>query len=241
MLKIAICDDNMMELTAIAKLLNQYRVDKGKDIKYNAFHGAFNLLEAMRQQSYDVLILDILMPGIDGMRVAQEIRQFDCQVKIIFLTSSTEFAVDSYAVQAHYYLLKPGTANRLFPIMDRIFLDAQRATDSLYLQSSSSVARLYFNHIELLEVNNKKLLFHLSDGRTSEINGALLNYEEAFLCRKEYVKVHRSYLVNMEFVDTFGTKELITCAKKIVPISRLLFAQVREAYMQFLFIEKGVV
>lgn len=240
MLRIAICDDDLRELAAITNLLNQYTVEKGKKISYNAFHNAFELLEAMRRQPYDILFLDVLMPGANGMRVAHEIRKFDSEVKIVFLTSSAEFAVESYAVNAHHYLLKPALASRLFPIIDKILLAMQRATDSVYLQSPSGVARLPFNQIELLEVRNKKLLFHMSDGNVREINGALSNYEEALLCRKEYIKVHRSYIVNMEFVEAFDTKELIMCTQKTVPISRLLFAQVREAYMQFLFIEKGV-
>ncbi len=240
MLRIAICDDDLRELAAIASLLHQYKAEKDGEIRYETFHGALALLDAMRQQSFDILLLDVMMPGINGMRVAREIRGFDREVKIIFLTSSTEFAVESYAVNAHYYLLKPGTASGLFPILDRILLDKRRAADSLYLQSPSGVVRLPFDRIEFLEVRNKKLLFHLSDGSVQEISGALSSYEEALLCRKEYVKVHRSFLVNMEFVDRFGAKELTTCARKAVPISRLLFAQVREAYMQYLFVEKGV-
>lgn len=240
MLRIAICDDDIRELTAIADLLNQYRTEKGGEIKYDTFHSALELLEAMRQQSFDVLLLDVMMPGINGMRVAHEIRGFNREVKIIFLSSSTEYAVESYTVNAHYYLLKPGTSSSLFPILDRILLDNRRAADSLYLQSPSGVVRLPFDRIEFLEVHNKKLLFHLSDGSVHEIKGALSSYEEALLCRKEYVKAHRSFLVNMEFVDTFSAKELTTYAKKVVPISRLLFTHVRETYMQYLFVEKGV-
>ena len=240
MLRIAVCDDDMQELTRVSSLLNQYRTEKEPAFKYNAFSNAMDLLDSMKSNSYDLLFLDVLMPGINGIEAAREIREFDQEIKIIFLTSSSEFAVESYSVEAHYYLLKPASVQKLFPILDKIFQDRKRTQDSMNIRSSSGIMRVPFNKIEFLEVFNKKLRFHLADGDIKEINGSLSDFEGDLLCREEFIKVHRSYIVNMELTLSLDAKSLTTCTKKEIPISRLLYGQVREAYMQYLFVERGV-
>lgn len=240
MLRIAICDDDLQELTRISSLLNQYQSEKEPAFKYDAFSNAIDLLEAMKRNAYHVLFLDVLMPGLNGIEAAREIRGFDEEIKIIFLTSSKEFAVESYAVDAHYYMLKPGTVQKLFPILDRIFLEVQRGEDALQIKAASGFTRIPFGRIEYLEVFSKKLKFHLADGTIKELSGSLSDFEGELLAREEFIKVHRSYVVNMESIQSLNAKELTTCTKQTLPISRLLYAQVREAYMQYLFVEKGV-
>lgn len=240
MLKIAICDDDMQELSRMSKLISRYHEDKKVVLKYEAFSSAIELLEMMKKGTYDILLLDVLMPGINGIQAAHEIREFDNELKIIFLTSSPDFAVESYSVGAYYYLLKPGTAEKLFPILDKLLLDAQRAEDALHIKSPSGIMRIPFNKLEFLEVISKKLFFHLTDGSVKEMYGSLSNVETELLRRKEFVKTHRSYIVNMGCIQELGAKVLTVYTKQNVPISRLLYGQVREGYMEYLFVEKGV-
>jgi DNA-binding LytR/AlgR family response regulator len=240
MLRIAVCDDDLKELSRISNLLNQYRSEKEPAFKYDSFSNAMDLLDAMKKNAYHILLLDVLMPGLNGIETAREIRVFDEEIKIIFQTSSKDFAVESYAVNAHYYMLKPGTAQKLFPILDKIFLELRRGEDALQIKTASGFTRIPFGRIEFLEVFSKKLRFHLADGTVKEFGGALSNFEDELLSRKEFIKVHRSYIVNMAFIFSLDQKSLTTCADQTVPISRLLYGQVRDAYMQYLFWEKGM-
>lgn len=240
MLKIAICDDDVQELSRISDLLIQYKTEKNAAMKYDAFGAAVELLEAMKRQAYDVLLLDVLMPGMSGITAAHEIRGFDPAVKIVFLTSSPEFAVESYAVNAHYYLLKPGTTDKLFPILDRIFLEKDRTEEALSIVQPSGLIRLPIGRIEFLEVYGKRLMFHFDDGSVKEIRGSISEFEDKLLCKDSFLKVHRSFIINMEYVQSLNARDLTTLAGKTVPVSRLLHSQVKEVYMQFLFVEKGV-
>lgn len=108
MIKIAFCDDDMEVLHQMNELLDRYRVERNEDITYAAFQSPFELLtEIEKGIRPDILFLDVVMPGQNGMDVAKEIRQYDTNMKIIFLTSSPEFAVESYSVGAYFYQLKP--------------------------------------------------------------------------------------------------------------------------------------
>lgn len=235
MLKIAVCDDNPGELAHVTELLKQYGEQNHLAARIDGFSNAMDLMDALRRVNYQLLLLDILMPGFTGIQAAREIRTFDRETKIIFLTSSPEFAVESYHVDAFYYLLKPIREGELFPVLNKLLQQFRRAGDTLLLTMPSRVLRLPYSRIEVLEVNSKRLLFYLNDGSIQEIPGTLTQYESQLLEHGEFVKVHRSYLVNMDYIQHLTGNELVTCSGVTVPISRLLSAVVRKEYMDFLF------
>jgi len=147
-MKIAICDDDSHDLLRIASLVETYRNTRKADLTYISFQSASELLFSMDREDYDVLFLDVLMPGLNGMQAAREIREQNRDVEIVFLTSSPEFAVESYSVRAHYYLLKPVSGEKLFPILDRLQDDFKKPEDALRIKTQSSVLSLPYSKIE---------------------------------------------------------------------------------------------
>ncbi len=202
-----------------------------------SFQNATELLTSMDNRDYDLLLLDVLMPGVNGMQAAYEIREHNCKTEIVFLTSSPEYAVESYSVRAHYYLLKPATEEKLFPILDRLMFDFKSPEDALYIKTQSSVFSIPYGKIQYIEVNSKKLYFYLTDGSNREVSGSLADFERALLKRPGFIKVHRSYLVNLQLVRELRQGELVTVTGQHVPVSRTAYPQVRTAYTQFLFEE----
>lgn len=239
-MKIAICDDDSQELNRISSFIDTYRRECNALLTYKTFQSATELISKVSSGDYSILLLDILMPGLNGMQAAHEIRAFDAGVKIVFLTSSPEFAVESYAVKAYDYILKPVTKDKLFSLLDAVIDQAQKPLEGLTVKTQSGMARILFSRLAFVEIMNKKLYFHLADGGVQEVTSSLAAFEDELLSRPEFVKVHRSYIVNLWQVGKLGAKELITHAEKTVPISRLLYGKVREAYMKHLFLEKGV-
>ena len=236
-LKIAICDDDKRDLLQIASLLETYRHDRKAELSYVSFQSATELLASMDDREYDLLLLDMLMPGVNGMQAAREIRERNSQIEIVFLTSSLEYAVESYSVRAHYYLLKPATEEKLFPILDRLMADFQRPEDALRIKTQTSVFSLPYGKIEYIEVSAKKLYFYLTDGGKREVSGSLADFERALLKRPGFMKVHRSYLMNLQWVQELRQGELVTVTGRRVPVARTAYPQVRTAYTQFLFAE----
>ena len=146
MLKIGFCDDDLSILKELQVLLDHYRVEKNRELAYTAYQSPLELLADMEKGlRFDILFLDVLMPGQTGMEAAREIREFDTAVKIIFLTSSAEFAVESYTVGAYFYQLellpvdgfsdcrvqKGGTAESDHALQDRNHTDRTGKTDLL--------------------------------------------------------------------------------------------------------------
>ena len=236
-MKIAICDDDKRDLLQIATLLEAYRHDRKAELSYVSFQSATELLISMDGGDYNLLLLDMLMPGVNGMQAAREIRERNSQIEIVFLTSSPEYAVESYSVRAHYYLLKPATEEKLFPILDRLMADSKRPEDALHIKTQTSVFSLPYGKIESIEVSAKKLYFYLTDGSVREIPGSLADFEQALLKRPGFIKVHRSYIMNLQCVQELRQGELVTVTGRRLPVARTAYPQVRTAYTQFLFEE----
>lgn len=239
-MRIAACDDNQQELERLSSLLAAYRQKTKAGFTYKIYSHGVTLLDDVRKGGFDFLLLDVMMPFLNGMQLAHEIRSFNENIKIAFLTSSPEFAVESYSVEACGYVLKPVTADNLYPILDKLFRNAQNPAESLSVRFQNGVAKLLFSRISYLEVMNRTLCFHMTDGSVKELIAPLSDYEDQLLQRPEFIRVHRSFIVNLFQVQELRTSDILSYTGRVVPISRRLYAQVRKAYMDQLFTEKGV-
>ncbi|MEG0592136.1 MAG: LytTR family DNA-binding domain-containing protein [Coprobacillus sp.] len=234
-MKIAICDDDLNDLTLIRKLLDDYQEQKKMRVAYKCFSSSMELLEDMRTENFDVIFLDVMMPGINGMQAAHEIHSFDEQVKIIFLTSSPDFALESYAVKAYSYLLKPALKSKLYPILNRLLFDEESSKEYMVIKCKTGIVKLLFSKLSYVEVSGKKLFFHMSDKTIYETAASLSEYEKVFLTRPEFLKVHRAFLVNLWQMRELTAQDFVTLMGDRVPVSRRLYPKAREAFMKSLF------
>ena len=241
MFKIAVCDDTIADLSNIISFIDDYKskqMDKNS-ILYTAFQNAADLIAAMESgQEYDLMLLDIMMPFITGMSAAKEIRQFDQDVKIIFMTSSPEFAVDSYSVGAFYYLLKPVRKEMLFLLLDKVISESEiKPGDSFLIKSKTGLTRIYLSRLEYAEVIGRTLIYHLNDGSVIEAVGSMNELEKELLSRPCFIKTHRSYIINMEQIDTIRQREVRMQSRAVVPMSKANSNIVKSAYITFAFKE----
>lgn len=234
-MRIAVCDDDEQEISRVGKLLAEYQISREELIDCHYFTNSTDFLCELKGGEYDLVLLDVLMPGTGGIQVAQELRELDKNVRLIFVSASPEFAVESYSVGAYYYLLKPIDADAFFTLLDKIGgeLSAQ-AEQGFILKSRDGVVRIAFARLVYVEVMNKTVFFHLADGSVRETTAALADVEEKLLSRPEFLKTHRSYLVNLNYVQAIDINCVMMKNGHSVPVSRQRRSQVQDAYMQFL-------
>lgn len=242
MIKIAFCDDDLSMLNEFNALLDQYRVERNRDIVSVAFQSPLELLVHIEKgMRFDVLFLDVIMPGENGINVAKEIRQYDNTVKIIFLTSSAEFAVQSYTVGAYFYQLKPIWREGFFKLMDSVIDDCRKLQQySLILRCKSGISRIDLEKLEYCEVIGRTLLFHLDNGTVMESTGGLDD-----LCRKlvqyeNFLRPHRSFLINMEYVRNISYKVITMNCHVEIPIPHGKCSEIKKLYLAYAFKRKQV-
>ena len=175
MIKIAFCDDELSVLNELSVLLDRYRVERNREIDYTAFQSPLELLsEIVRGSRYDILFLDVVLPGETGIDAAADIRNYDKNVKVIFLTSSAEYAVQSYTVGAYFYQLKPIWPESFFRLMDSAISACEKEqSNSLILRCKNGITRIELQNLEYCEVVHHTLFIHLASGKVLESTGSL--------------------------------------------------------------------
>ena len=237
MIKIAFCDDDMEVLHQMNELLDRYRVEWNEDITYAAFQSPFELLtEIEKGIRPDILFLDVVMPGQNGMDVAKEIRQYDANMKIIFLTSSPEFAVESYSVGAYFYQLKPIWEESFFRLMDSVLAECEKKKkNSLILRSKDGITRIDLQQLEYCEVLGRKLLFHLENGAVLESAGSLDDLAGQLMQYSNFFRPHRSFLVNMEYIQNISSRSIKMVNDAEIPIPHGKCSEIKNTYMEYAF------
>lgn len=239
-MNIAVCDDSLQDLHQIANLIDQYAASSSAPVRYQLFTDADDMLKAAKTAHFTLYILDVKMPVMDGITAAQEIRCFDADAKLLFLTSFKEYAYQGYRVKAYDYLLKPIQADALLPLLSQIQAQETAAQACICLQNGRSFYRIPFSRLSHLEISQKKLHFYLTDGQMRQIPGSMAEYEKTLLTRPEFIKIHRSYIVNLHHISALTPEGCIMFSGKNLPISRLLYHRVQSRFMEHLFNKREV-
>lgn len=235
MFRLAICDDEAHSLAQIISLIKEYRLISPFTFEYADFHNGFDLISALEQgKHFDVYCLDIVMPRYNGIELGKEIRKHDKSARIIFLTSSPEFALDSYSVKAENYILKPIHKETLFNTLNDIFEQTKQEEESfITVKDTHGIQKILLSNLVYAEAMGRKVLFHLSFGRTLECS---LRFSEACSTLLEYpffVKPHRSYIVNMNYIDIIENTEIILQPSGNIPIAQGKGKEVKDIYLSF--------
>lgn len=242
MIKAACCDDDPNALKEIGILFERYAGMRGQEIMYTMFNSPLEMLEEIGKGTrWDIIFLDVLMPGQNGIDVAKEIRQCDTDVKIIFLTSSAEFAVDSYTVDAYYYQMKPICEEHFFKLLDSVAAVCERERqDSLLLFAKSGIRRIELERLEYCEVMGRTLLFHMESGDVFESLGGMGELCKKLLPYGNFLRPHRSYLVNMGHIKSISYKTIVMNSGINVPIPHGKYSAIKETYLTYVTTRKRV-
>ena len=235
---IAVCDDQATDLDHLTGLLDRWQLERNAALRVKTFRSAAELLNAAGKEPFTLYLLDVMMPGTNGMAAAREIRSFDDAAEIVFLTSSPDFAYESYGVRALDYLLKPIRAEMLFAILDRLSLREQKPMEGLTLKCGAALIRIPFSQLVYVEVNGKHLYFNLTDGTQREVFGTMNEYAPVLLSRPEFLRTHRSYIVNIYQIAELSPAGIRTFSGKLLPVSRRLYPQLQKDYLKLLFTKR---
>lgn len=232
-MRIAVCDDSPTFLHNAAELINKWCIESNIQAEIILCENGDELLS--QQKRLDTVFLDIIMPLFNGMETARELRQKDTAVKIVFLTSSPEFALESYDVGATGYLLKPVSYEKIKLILDKCARDINVEQENIVVKTAFGYQKIFFSDIEYAEAQNKKVIFYLKDGKSIDAMQPLHSFEDKFT--EGFFKCHRSYLVNLSNVDHFNSIEITTASGRRIPIARGFAKPFKDAYFALMFKE----
>ena len=238
MFEIALCDDESTELEKIENLLSLFQQERNDSMQYKIakFESAEELLAQVRQKGYrpNLLLLDIFMTGKTGMEAADELRKEKCDVPIVFLTASTEYALEAYELDALQYLVKPFGKEKFFHAMDIAFDKVWKKEEPLVIKVAGGVCQMQPDDIFYCETQkNYQILYTRSENlRVRMTAGNLYAILQRF---PQFQKCGSSYILNMNHIVALHKDEVkMDNGRKIfIPSSKA--AEFKKAYFAYYF------
>lgn len=219
MYRIAIVEDKSDEAADLRFQLSRYAREKSLDFRISWFRGAWDFEDS--QAVYDLVFMDIGLPGISGMEAAEQMRHRDAETPIIFVTSLSQYAARGYEVQALDFIVKPIEYYAFKMRMDRALRVLRRNSQRRAVIKTGEGLRIVpFDEILYIEVRNHDLTFHLAEtGGYVAVRGSL-NRVEQELSDGPFVRISSSHLVNMNHIRLVKGSELVLCDEERLQFSR---------------------
>lgn len=236
MLHIAVCDDEPAQCALLEKLLYEWAKDSRVPIQVDCCRNGeqfFFLWE--EKKDVDLLLLDIDMPGMDGMSLAHRLREKGGSAQIIFVTGVAERAPEGYEVEAVSYLLKPVKKDRLFTCLDRALERLKYIEPELLLEMAGETQRVRMKDIRYLE-SCAHDTFVYTEKETEALRSKTGIHQLEEILQKEsgmFFKLHRSYLVNLVHIAKITKKEVVLDNEERLPIARGRWEELNRIYMAY--------
>lgn len=225
----AICDDSSADAARLSALVEGWAKDRGHTVRTRLFPSAENYLFRYEDDSGDhILLLDVEMGQMSGVELAKRLRKDNNRAQIIFITSHTEFYGEGYEVDALHYLIKPVSADKLFPALDRA---AERLTvqpPSLILSFEGQTLRLPEDEILYVESFLHYVTVHTKD-REYKVKENLSAIEERL--SGGFYKIHRSYLTSIRHITKIKRTSVLLDGKIELPLARGKFDELNRAFI----------
>ncbi len=232
MLKIAVCDDEKIMLQSMQELLESYANQNGIHFYIDSYLNGHTMIKNWNQ--YDIVFLDMNMPGLDGMDVAKVLREDNRDCKIIFVTSSQEMVFKAFEVNAFRYVLKPLDQTKLFEVLDaarNACIESEEDTITFEM-TQKRVVKIATKNILFIETKDRKIEIHTL--KESFLSNETLSELEERLNSDMFFKPHNSFIVNLEHVKTHTNKDITLVSGQTIPLSRLRGNAFKKAFIKSL-------
>lgn len=207
MLNVAIVDDENVQTDLLFSLVNKWAIRNSIKVIINTFQDAESFLFSWYDnKSFDVLLLDIQMSGMNGIDLAKNIRKSDDNLSIIFITGLSDYISDGYDVSALHYLLKPVQEDKLFACMDKACIKAKKDQPSIIVNVNGEVVRILEDELIFVEAF-AHTIFLQSTKNSYEVKMSISSLEKS-LNPTKFVRCHRSYIVGIRYVSKICKTDL---------------------------------
>jgi DNA-binding LytR/AlgR family response regulator len=229
MIKLAVCDDSSLDINKLINCFESCRFTE--TIQISKFKSGELLVEAHKQNSFQIVLLDIDMPNLNGIDVGKMLRKCDEKVLIIFTTSYPQYAIEAYDCEAFHYLLKPISVEKLETVINRAIHKCRITKKYLKIKIQNKVIQLPISEILYIEYCRKHILYHTENrvietvGRLCDVLDELMNYG--------FYQVHQGYIVNFAKVQDFCGYSVILNNGQSVMISVRKKSEVLLAYANY--------
>lgn len=244
-IQVALCDDEMVCHDTIKKFLADYR-QKTSSVSFtlSCFSSGKDLLDYIdKNATFDIYILDIIMPGMNGIQLGTALREHGDDGLIIYLTSSPDFAVESYNTDALHYLLKPISNHQFYLCMDKAIsrLNHRSQEETISIKTPGSTRITAIHNILYAERVDRHIRYYLNDNTIIDsitFNDTFQNAVSLLAARPDFLIVGSSFVVNLYYVTEVTKSDMLLTGNRLVPVPRRSYETVKTAWADY-WLKKG--
>ncbi len=217
-ISIAIVEDEEKEFRRMEEMLTQYSAQTGETFSVSHFPDALSLLEGYTPK-YDIVLMDIALPHMNGMDAAKKLREIDKTVALIFVTNMAQYAVNGYEVNAMDFIVKPVSYSNFSLKIKRAleYIHNDKAVKiSIYTPDGVNV--ISASAVKYVEVSDHKIIWHTTDGELVSF-GSLTKVEND-LPKPEFIRCNACYIVNLKYVKEVHSNSVVMKGGEELQISR---------------------
>lgn len=240
---IALCDDETAELDKTEKLLSAYEKKHPElDFMIARFESTGELLYMVEERNYtpDLIFMDIFMPGQEGMSVSlgmeasKRLRDMGNKAKLIFLTTSREYALEAFDVEASKYLLKPVAEDKITEALDRVLAEIEEERKRyILLKIEGRIVRVLVKDIVYCEAQGKTQCMYLANGEKSLLRMTMTEIYSLLSGYPEFVRIGVAFIVNMEYVNSLNAQDICLANGRKIYLPRGAYKTLKELYFQY--------
>lgn len=229
-MRIAICDDEAVQQQILQKYLEEWAKASGEVLETELFISGENFLFTWEEdRDYDLLILDIEMGQISGMELAAKIRTRNENIPILFVTAYDKYMAQGYDVAALHYLMKPVHKEKFFEVLDKVKKLGENEEKQLF-QTDRGPISLPVSKIWYVEARAHQCVLY-TEADEYVLYSGINEMAELLGNHREFVRCHRSYVVNVQHILANVKSELVLDDKRRIPVSRSSEKRVKQAFM----------
>ena len=233
---VAVCDDDQAALGIISSSLKGCFVRRGINVDISLYGSADALEADLSAKAFDLLLLDIDMPGTDGITFANRLRDRKNPIDIIYISNREDKVFESLRSSPCGFIRKSRFLQDMAEIVDAYLASrgTKREMPSLVVQTRDSVASLPLDKIRFIEGNRKSQLVHV-EGHPEPygVRGPMQELEDE-LVPQGFIRIHKGYLVNYRFIRRIDDTDVVLDNGERVPLSRRKIPEVREQYLMLM-------
>lgn len=229
--EIAICDDEIKMANLLERLVLSWSKKRDKRVSIRKFSSAEAFLfEYEEDKKYHILLLDIEMPGMNGVDLAEKIREDNKGIQIVFITGYMDYIAQGYDVEALNYLLKPVNKDKLYEVLDKAVDRIETVEEVIYVETSNGMVKIGLHNIVYAEVEKNYITIHTVSG-DYRLKKTLKALEEELDDR--FFRAHRSYLVNLRYVKKVKRTDIELTSGDRIALARDRYEDINKAIIEY--------
>lgn len=229
--RIAICDDDVIYLDNISAKVNELFNNCKQTIQTDKFSNTDDLLESIHNGScYKLIFLDVQFPQSNGVDAARKIKSISPDTDFIFLSTTSDYALESFDVAPLYYITKPEDYSKLAEAIKRFL--RKNSINKITIKTSNKVISLDIDNIVYFEIMGHSICLHTADNNEHELTGTLKELE-GIIPATHFARVHKSYIVNFKYITKIERYKITLHTGFTIPISKLKYSELQNGFIEY--------